>query len=65
MRTGWARFGFLEAIRILGLERRTRFCQASTSELYGKAQLAPQSEKTPFPPTLALREEHGRERESS
>ncbi len=40
----------LEAIRILGLERRTRFYQASTSELYGKACEAPQTEATPFHP---------------
>jgi GDPmannose 4,6-dehydratase len=40
----------LEAIRILGLERRTRFYQASTSELYGKAREVPQSETTPFYP---------------
>src|SRR3546814_14485258 len=40
----------LEAIRILKLEERTRFYQASTSELYGKAQEIPQNEKTPFYP---------------
>lgn len=40
----------LEAIRILGLENRTRFYQASTSELYGKVQDVPQSETTPFYP---------------
>ncbi|PKL03118.1 MAG: GDP-mannose 4,6-dehydratase [Synergistetes bacterium HGW-Synergistetes-2] len=40
----------LEAIRILGLEKRTRFYQASTSELYGKVQEIPQNEKTPFYP---------------
>ena len=40
----------LEAIRILGLEKKTRFYQASTSELYGKAQEIPQSETTPFHP---------------
>ena len=40
----------LEAIRILGLERRTRFYQASTSELYGKVQAVPQDESTPFYP---------------
>ena len=45
----------LEAIRILGLETKTRFYQASTSELYGKVQETPQSETTPFYPTLALR----------
>ena len=41
---------FLEAIRILGLERKTRFYQASTSELYGKVQEIPQTETTPFYP---------------
>ena len=40
----------LEAIRILGLERKTRIYQASTSELYGKVQEVPQTEKTPFYP---------------
>lgn len=40
----------LEAIRILGMEKTTRFYQASTSELYGKVQETPQSEKTPFYP---------------
>jgi GDPmannose 4,6-dehydratase len=40
----------LEAIRILGLEGKTRFYQASTSELYGKVQEVPQTEKTPFYP---------------
>jgi GDPmannose 4,6-dehydratase len=40
----------LEAIRILGLKDRTRFYQASTSELYGKVQEIPQTEKTPFYP---------------
>jgi GDPmannose 4,6-dehydratase len=40
----------LEAIRILGLEKKTKFYQASTSELYGKVQEVPQSEKTPFYP---------------
>ena len=40
----------LEAIRILGLENKTHFYQASTSELYGKVQESPQSEKTPFYP---------------
>src|SRR5215813_6128394 len=40
----------LEAIRILGLEKRARFYQASTSELYGKVQQVPQSEATPFYP---------------
>lgn len=40
----------LEAIRILGLEKKTRFYQASTSELYGKVQETPQKETTPFYP---------------
>lgn len=40
----------LEAIRILGLERKTRFYQASTSELYGLVQEVPQRETTPFYP---------------
>lgn len=40
----------LEAIRILGMEKKTRFYQASTSELYGKVQEIPQSETTPFYP---------------
>ena len=40
----------LEAIRILGLGGKTRFYQASTSELYGKAVETPQSETTPFRP---------------
>jgi len=40
----------LEAIRILGMEKSTRFYQASTSELYGKVQEVPQSETTPFYP---------------
>lgn len=40
----------LEAIRILGLEKKTRFYQASTSELYGKVREIPQKETTPFYP---------------
>jgi len=40
----------LEAIRILGLEKKTRFYQASSSELFGKAAETPQSETTPFYP---------------
>ncbi len=40
----------LEGIRLLGLEKKTRFYQASTSELYGKVQEIPQTEKTPFYP---------------
>jgi len=41
---------FLEAIRLLGLTEKTRFYQASTSELYGLVQQVPQSETTPFYP---------------
>ncbi len=40
----------LEAIRILKLEKKTKYYQASTSELYGKVQETPQNEKTPFHP---------------
>lgn len=40
----------LEAIRILGTEKKTRFYQASTSELYGLVQQVPQTERTPFYP---------------
>ena len=40
----------LEAIRLLGLEKKTKFYQASTSELYGLVQEVPQTEKTPFYP---------------
>jgi GDPmannose 4,6-dehydratase len=40
----------LEAIRILGMEKRTRFYQASTSEMFGKVQEIPQRETTPFYP---------------
>jgi GDPmannose 4,6-dehydratase len=40
----------LEAIKILGLEKKTRFYQASTSELYGLVQQTPQTEQTPFYP---------------
>lgn len=40
----------LDSIRILGLEKKTRFYQASTSELYGKVQKIPQNEETPFYP---------------
>jgi GDPmannose 4,6-dehydratase len=40
----------LEAIRILGMEKKTRFYQASSSELYGKVAETPQSESTPFYP---------------
>src|SRR3954468_5153484 len=50
MADGLGTLHLLEAIRILGLEKQTRFYQASTSELYGKAQQTPQSETTPFYP---------------
>src|SRR6202008_4836533 len=40
----------LEAIRILKLEKRTRFYQASTSEMFGRVQQIPQTEATPFYP---------------
>lgn len=40
----------LEAVRLLGLEKKTKIYQASSSELYGKVQQIPQSEKTPFYP---------------
>lgn len=40
----------LEAVRLLGLEKKTRIYQASTSELFGKVQEVPQTEKTPFYP---------------
>merc|ERR1719456_1791175 len=40
----------LEALRTCGLDKTTRFYQASTSELYGKVQEIPQTEKTPFYP---------------
>lgn len=40
----------LEAIRILGLEKKTKFYQASTSELFGNADVSPQNETTPFHP---------------
>jgi GDPmannose 4,6-dehydratase len=40
----------LDAVRLLGLEKKTRIYQASTSELYGKVQEVPQTEKTPFYP---------------
>jgi GDPmannose 4,6-dehydratase len=40
----------LEALRILGMEKNTRFYQASTAELYGKVQETPQTETTPFYP---------------
>ena len=47
---GMGTLRILEAIRILGLEKRTRFYQASTSELYGLVQETPQKETTPFYP---------------
>ncbi len=40
----------LEAVRILGIEKKTRIYQASTSELYGKVEEVPQTERTPFHP---------------
>ena len=63
----------LEAIRILGLQKQTRFYQASSSEMFGKVQQVPQSESTPFYPrspyaaaklyaywiTINYREAHG------
>ena len=47
---GMGTLRILEAIRILGLEKKTRFYQASTSELYGQVQETPQKETTPFYP---------------
>lgn len=47
---GMGALRILEAIRILGLEKKTRFYQASTSELYGQVQETPQKETTPFYP---------------
>jgi GDPmannose 4,6-dehydratase len=47
---GMGALRILEAIRILGLEKKTRFYQASTSELYGLVQEIPQKETTPFYP---------------
>lgn len=47
---GMGTLRLLEAIRFLGLEKRTRFYQASTSELYGLVQETPQTERTPFHP---------------
>ena len=47
---GMGTLRLLEAIRFLGLEQKTRFYQASTSELYGLVQEVPQSETTPFHP---------------
>ena len=47
---GMGSLRILEAIRVLGLEKKTRYYQASTSELYGLVQEAPQNENTPFYP---------------
>jgi GDPmannose 4,6-dehydratase len=47
---GMGTLRLLEAIRILGLERKARFYQASTSELFGKVAESPQTERTPFHP---------------
>ena len=47
---GMGTLRLLEAIRILGLEKKTKFYQASTSELYGLVQETPQKETTPFYP---------------
>ena len=47
---GMGALRILEAIRLLGLEKKTRFYQASTSELYGLVQEIPQKETTPFYP---------------
>jgi GDPmannose 4,6-dehydratase len=47
---GMGTLRILEAIRLLGLEKKTKFYQASTSELYGEVQETPQSETTPFYP---------------
>ena len=44
----------LEAVRLLGLEKKTRIYQASTSELFGKVQEVPQKETTPFYPKISL-----------
>ena len=48
--TGLGALRLLEAIRIVGLEKKTKFYQASTSELFGLVQEVPQTEKTPFYP---------------
>ncbi|HEX4878135.1 MAG TPA: GDP-mannose 4,6-dehydratase [Chitinophagaceae bacterium] len=47
---GMGALRILEAVRILGLEKKTKIYQASTSELYGMVQAIPQNEKTPFYP---------------
>lgn len=44
----------LEAVRILGLAKKTKIYQASTSELYGKVEEVPQKETTPFHPTAPM-----------
>ena len=44
----------LDAIKTCGLEKSVRFYQASTSELYGKVQEVPQTEKTPFYPRFVI-----------
>jgi GDPmannose 4,6-dehydratase len=44
----------LEGIRILGMEKKVRVYQASTSELYGKVQETPQTETTPFIPAAPM-----------
>lgn len=49
--TGLGALRILEAIRILKLESKTKFYQASTSELYGDTKVAPQNESTPFNPS--------------
>ncbi len=49
------RCAFSRPSDLLGLEKKSRFYQASTSELYGKVQAVPQNETTPFYPALALR----------
>jgi GDPmannose 4,6-dehydratase len=48
--TGLGTLRLLEAIKLLGLEKKIRFYQASTSELYGDVKEVPQTEKTPFNP---------------
>ena len=48
----------LEAVRILGMEKKTRIYQASTSELFGKVQEVPQKETTPFYPRSPYRESY-------
>lgn len=51
---GMGTLRLLEAIRLLGLEKKTRFYQASTSELFGLVQETPQKETTPFYPRSPL-----------